>query len=201
MDLLETIKHRNTIRKYKDTPIPDQAIQEIVEAGRWASSVHGFQPWKFVVVTNTPLIKEISNIILRKAEEVGLGINKLLSFTANTITNSALIILVYNENSFRDTISRFFKVSTLQKRNEYLRIAEKTEVEAISGAIQNMILTANNLGIGSCWNTIPLFCEQEINNLLDNNSQLVAVLTFGYPDEKGKRSKRKKTDDLVKYME
>jgi len=64
-----------------------------------------------------------------------------------------------------------------------------------------MILVAESLGIGSCWLTISLLCEKEINKLLGvKNEKLVAVLTLGYPQERGKRSKRKPISETVKYL-
>ena len=51
MEILEIIKKRKTIRKYTDKPIPKEVLDKILEAGIWGPSVHGLQPWKFVVVT------------------------------------------------------------------------------------------------------------------------------------------------------
>jgi nitroreductase len=194
MDLLELIKKRHAIRKYKDTPIPDNLIEKVIEAGRWSSCVLGCQPWRFVVITNHSLIKKIASVLVEKSKVTGSGLDKLLSLTARTIANSPLLILIYDKNIFKKTSYRVFN---LKKRGK--KIAELTEIQAISGAIQNMLLVADNLGIGACWNTMPLFCEKEINKLLGNSEQLVSILTLGYPDEKGKRTKRKTIDEVVQY--
>ena len=56
MDVLKLIKNRQTVRKYKNSPISKNIIEQIIEAGRWGPSVHGFQPWRFIVITNMSLI-------------------------------------------------------------------------------------------------------------------------------------------------
>ncbi|MBI4698700.1 MAG: nitroreductase family protein [Nitrospirae bacterium] len=203
MDLLKLIKGRYTVRKYKKRPISKKTIMKIIEAGRWASSVHGFQPWRFVVITNRSLINRISNILLKKSKVIRSSVNMIFSITGNTIANAPVVILIYNQNIFKDVSYKYNR--TLKKESkafsdgEIVRTAELAEVESISAAIQNMILVAHGLQIGSCWNTLPLLCESEINKLLGSNERLIAVLTLGYPDEKSKRSPRKVTDKVVDF--
>jgi nitroreductase len=50
MEVLEAIRKRKSIRIYKDTPIPENKLMNILEAGRLAPSVANGQDWKFVVV-------------------------------------------------------------------------------------------------------------------------------------------------------
>lgn len=195
MEILKLIKNRIAARKYKDKPIPNRILDKIIEAGRWGPSVHGFQPWRFIAITKVSLIKEISNVLLNKSEELGSGIDRFLSLTAKTIANSPLIILIYNTNILKDVSYKLYKIN-----KKYINIAELSEIQAISAAIQNMMLVADNCGIGSCWNTIPLFCEKKINKLVGNKEQLLAILTMGYPAEKSKRSPRKRIDKIVQYI-
>ncbi len=201
MDLLELIKGRYTVRKYKKKPISKKAIGKIIEAGVWASSVIGMQPWRFVVITDRLLNMKISNILIMKAEEVD-SVKNLLHTTAKTIANSPMIILVYNRNIIKNIERNIFKIKKEYLKKKHIEIAEKAEIEAISGAIQNMILVADTLGIKSCWNTIPLFCDKEINDLLKAqiNHQLVALLTFGFPSETTKRSPRRPLSETVHYI-
>ncbi len=65
-----------------------------------------------------------------------------------------------------------------------------------------MILVAESLGVGSCWLDTPLFCEKEINKLLGiKDEKLIAILTLGYPAEKGRRSKRKSLSETVRFID
>jgi nitroreductase len=50
MDTIQTILERRSIRTYKQEPIPQEHLQQILEAGRQAPSAANRQPWHFVVV-------------------------------------------------------------------------------------------------------------------------------------------------------
>ena len=55
--VLEAIRHRRSIIRFEKTPVEDEKIEAILEAGRWAPSCLNGQPWRFIVVTD-PTIKE-----------------------------------------------------------------------------------------------------------------------------------------------
>lgn len=49
--ILDVIKKRRSIRHFSSTGIPEEQMQQILEAGRWAPSGANAQPWRFIVVT------------------------------------------------------------------------------------------------------------------------------------------------------
>ncbi len=55
--LIELLHRRMSVRKFKPDPLPEGAIEKIMEAGRWAMSGANGQPWEYVVVTD-PRVKE-----------------------------------------------------------------------------------------------------------------------------------------------
>jgi len=57
--LLSLIKTRRSVRKYKDHPISNGDLKKILEAGRWAPSGANIQPWRFIVIQDKTLIKQI----------------------------------------------------------------------------------------------------------------------------------------------
>ncbi len=59
MQMLGLIKTRRSVRKYKDQPISDNDLNKILEAGRWAPSGANLQPWRFIVMQDKALIKQI----------------------------------------------------------------------------------------------------------------------------------------------
>lgn len=195
MDILKLIKNRCTVRKYKDKLIPQKVLAKIIEAGRWGPSVPSFlqiQPWQFVVVLNKNSINDISEIILKKAKKANTGVNLLLSSAARIIKGSSVVVVIYNSKEL-EKIKNKYKLIFLR----FSKIIRLAQFSAIAAAIQNMILMAESLGVGSCWLDTPLFCKKEINRHLHINEEMVAVLTFGYPAEKGKRSQRKTLEEMV----
>jgi nitroreductase len=73
-DVLNTIKHRRTIRKFKPDAIDEEKIQLILEAGRWAPSFSNLQPWRFIVTKD----QDLKNAMDKAAKKsvLHLGINE-----------------------------------------------------------------------------------------------------------------------------
>jgi nitroreductase len=61
--LLELVKKRRSIRRFKPDPIPDENIDKIIEVARWAPSGFNMQPWEFVVVKKPDLKNKIVEYI------------------------------------------------------------------------------------------------------------------------------------------
>ena len=59
-DVLEAIKNRRSIRKYKDTMVPDEIIDKIIEAGTYAATGRGKQSPIIIAVTNKELRDKLS---------------------------------------------------------------------------------------------------------------------------------------------
>jgi nitroreductase len=63
MDILELIKTRRSVRKYKTEPVSDDDLKHILEAGIWAPSAGNSQPWKFIVIRNKEVKDNLSQIL------------------------------------------------------------------------------------------------------------------------------------------
>ena len=63
MDILELIKTRRSIRKYKLDPIPEEEINKILEAGRWAPSASNRQPWRFIVLRSEETKRKLAETL------------------------------------------------------------------------------------------------------------------------------------------
>ena len=60
MELLEAIRTRRAIRRFKKEPVPPDLIEKLLEAARWAPSSVNSQPWEFIVVTDPETKKRMS---------------------------------------------------------------------------------------------------------------------------------------------
>ena len=76
-------------------------------------------------------------------------------------------------------------------------IYEICNVQSISAAIQNMLLAAEEKGIGSLWICDIYFAYAEISEWLNSEGQLIAAVAFGYPNEFPKARPRKAFDEVV----
>lgn len=85
MDIFELIKTRRSIRKFTDKPVPDEVIDRIIEAGIWAPSGLNNQPWKFAVIKDSDLKKEVSS--LTRYSKIVAGAHALIAvFLDNSLS-------------------------------------------------------------------------------------------------------------------
>ncbi|KXA92094.1 hypothetical protein AKJ66_04710 [candidate division MSBL1 archaeon SCGC-AAA259E22] len=61
--VIKVIKERRSIKEFESTPIDEEKINKILEAGRWAPSWINNQPWKFIVVKNPEIKERLSKLV------------------------------------------------------------------------------------------------------------------------------------------
>jgi nitroreductase len=58
--LLNLLKGRRSIRRYRSDPVPDEMVEQLLEAGRWAPSASNRQPWEFIVVRDETIRRQVA---------------------------------------------------------------------------------------------------------------------------------------------
>ena len=58
--LLTLLKSRRSIRRYRPDPVPDEMVEQLLEAGRWAPSASNRQPWGFIVVRDEAIRQQVA---------------------------------------------------------------------------------------------------------------------------------------------
>ena len=88
--LLDLVKVRRSIRRFKPDPIPDGHIDKIIEVARWAPSGFNQQPWEFVVIKDKKLKDAVVQIVRPPRSAGASGFSKMedmceawVSYTGN----------------------------------------------------------------------------------------------------------------------
>ena len=106
------------------------------------------------------------------------------------------------KNLCNNLITRFVKYAPLAIvgcANTKSLLTGKWAVVDATIAMENMVISAWSLGIGSCW--IGACNEKKVKNLLKipDGWKVVALLTFGYPAEKPKEKKKKSFEEMFRF--
>lgn len=194
--MIQEIINRRSIRKYQDSSVPQSMIEEIIRAGILAPSAKNRQPWKFVVVT-----KDAKKGMLAALAE-GLKRERKEPFLAESA--SYLDGAEYTFSIMRQAPAVIFIINPLAKKfgnslSEEERIAEICNTQSIGAAIENMILTATNLGLGSLWICDTFFAQKELDQWLNTDGELFAALAIGYAAEAPNARPRKEEKDIVEW--
>lgn len=193
--MIEAIENRRSIRRYFNVDIPEDIILKIVEAGVKAPSAKNRQPWKFIIVKGESKKgmleafkkgleqEKCGNGILQNSKQHLAG----AEYTIEILRQAPVTIFVLNSEG-RD----LFQILTPEEK-----IYEIANIESISAAIQNMILTATDIGIGSLWVCDVFFAYKELNEWLNTDGEMIAALALGYPIESPNARSRKKLSNIL----
>ena len=66
MDVMDAIRKRYSCRSYENRPVPENLLDELLEAARLAPSARNFQDWRFVVVTEPQRRQELCRLAIRQ---------------------------------------------------------------------------------------------------------------------------------------
>lgn len=194
--LCDSIYERRSIRKYKKDEISGKVLEKILDAARVAPSGKNRQPWKFLVYGGEEK-KEIL-AMMRKGikrelrEPLFKDSKRLLPDADNTLRimmTAPIVIFVLNTNG----------VSPMETIDMDGRFTEICDSLSIGAAIENMLLRAQQLGVGSLWIGNTCFAYEELMDYIGQAGQLIGAVALGYADEKPEVRPRKKLEDIVEY--
>jgi nitroreductase len=173
MKVENAIKIRRSIRKYQDKKVPDNLINELIDAARLAPSSHNAQPWKFFIIKDKETKEEL------KANNV---------FKHPFVYKASVVIICCADSdlSVKPSDIIFSDPDTQGKASRDLAFAS-----------QNLVLRATELGLGTCY--IGMVDRQKLKEILNipKNYILPFVIIAGYPDEKPKPTPRKKIKEII----
>lgn len=195
--MIDAIYKRRSIRRFIRKPIPEDALNHILEAGIWAPSEKNQQPWKFVVIRGAErrnMVRCLKEGIAktRKGDGIFSGYDQFIPsaiYTARILEQAPVIVFVLNTEGF----------DPHDDRSPAELLKEFSDIESISAAIQNMALAATDLSIGSLWTCNIFFAYHELKEWLGVPGEPVAALALGYTDREVRPMPRKPLEEVVFY--
>ncbi|MEM2105280.1 MAG: nitroreductase family protein [Candidatus Bathyarchaeia archaeon] len=170
MDVLEAIKGRRSIRAFESRNVPDELVEKLIDAARWAPSAGNIQPWEFVVVRKPEIKKMLAEAALNQS-----------------FIEEAPVVIVVCANENRSMHGYGVRGKTLYC------------IQDTAAAIQNIHLTAYSLGLGTCWvGAFKEEKAKEILKA-PQGIRPVAIIPVGYPAETPPPRNRRPTSQIVHY--
>jgi len=176
MEVLEAIKTRRSVRKYKATPVDDKTIETVLEAARWAPSWANTQCSRFVVVRDSRIKEELADMA---------GKNP----ATEAIRTAPVVIVACAE---------------LEKAG-YYHGEPVTDVGDwymfdVAIAMQNLVLAAHSLGLGTVHTGLNFDSKKAAKILgIPEGFRAVEMTPLGYPDHEPAAPPRKELAEIVFY--
>jgi nitroreductase len=181
MELDDAIRGRRSVRKYIDKPVPVKLVREVLEAGTWAPSPRNRQLWRFTVLTGKEK-KKLVSLFRSELEKLSAKIGKKRmgsSFESCLIMEEApVLVIVWISHELRTLPS----------------------LQSVAAAIQNVLLKAHSLGLGSLWICDVYFASGALAVHLRKPWELVAAVTLGWPASNPKPPPRRAVDEVSESL-
>ena len=210
-DILEVIKTRKSIRRYKTDPIPDEIIDKVLEAARWAATGENYQPWRLIVIRKQETKDKIGDLAKlgsgsRMTAWQCLGeMQKRFESIADPIKRAEVLRFMYSGE-----VSEFAKQAPVIIAVIGSLMEGSVDVPYdLSACAENMLLEAHSLGLGACWVHGPVASTRDaakFKKILKiptgmGEYKVVAYIALGWPAEARKHPRPKKNLEEIVYWE
>ena len=174
MDLMDSIKGRRSIRRYKLDPVPEQALRTVLEAVQWTPSWANTQCWELIIVTDPRIRSDLATTLPKGNPAIA------------SMTEAPLIIVLCGKKG----TSGYYKGQVSTEKGDWLMFDTGL-------AMQNLCLAAHALGLGTV--VIGLMDHRKAAEILNvpQNVEVVAMTPLGYPATGGDSPKRKEISEFV----
>ena len=178
----DIIKNRRSIRHYKSDPLTKEQIQIILKAGNEAPSAKNGQQWRFHVYTGKSKEK-FTKFCLEEFNKLGDEANahQWAKYSFKTQDEAPVVIVVFCSKDMTHP--------------------SRPDVQSVSAAIQNMLLKAEEMGIGSLWICDILYIEEAVMKYIDTDLQLLATVAFGYASKTPQGPKKKPVEEFTTWYD
>ncbi len=208
-EFLELTKKRRTIRRFKPDPVPDECIEKMLEAARFAQSGGNAQPWEFIVVIDKETQKSIVELVAEahrynwdiertRVEELRhpayRGEGRQGEPTVTFGTAPVFIVVCGDPRRVQATvIAAHFIIHEGGPFAHFLK--------NIANATQILHLAAAACGLGTQWVTVSAAIESRLKELLDVPVELAVhtIVPVGYPAYTPAPAYRRELGEIVHY--
>ena len=200
--LLGLVQFRRSIRKLRPEPIPDELIEKILEAARWAPSAGNAQPWEFLVIKDTHTIGRLAELyeyqMVEKKWLEATREEKMQMYPGDPFPGiqdreamEEFMSGVRGKAPFRNAPCMIFPLADERWHHTYpLRtLVDKGRqhiISSMAGAVLVMHLAAAALDLGTQWISdfgSPWLSIMSKNLLgIPQNLMIYEVMPVGYPD-------------------
>jgi nitroreductase len=191
MNTLEAIAARRSIRKFKPEPVEEEKLRKILEAAALAPSGKNRQPWKFIVLKGekrAEMVRVLREGIAKtkaRGEETGSS-----ESSARVLEQAPAAVFVFNPQGLPPWLAH----SAGQMFDDVV------DIQSAGAAIQNMLLAARDLGVGSLWICDVFYAYEELCAWLGEKGEMIAAVALGYADESPAARPRKPVTEIMRMV-
>ena len=176
-ETLRTIKDRHSVRTFTRDDVTDEEISLLLQAANAAPSAHNQQAWQFIILRGEKK-QELAQLVTTQSVAFPRPAAALLRMGAKSILSAPLVIAVANTGDLIKHGTELFKVEK-EAAHDFFRTME---IQSSAAAVENILLAATSLGLGTVWLGVLYLIKDEVLNFLgEPGGEFMAVVPVGRP--------------------
>ncbi len=196
-ETLACIKRRHSVRLFKDEPVPEAVLEAILEAANQAPSAHNQQSWRFIVLRGARK-NALAGLVTARAPQFPRPSSTLLRMAARSIVSAPVVVAVANTGELIRRGPELFEVDQERARDFFRTM----EIQSSAAAVENLLLAATSLGLGSVWLGILFLLKEEVLAFLgEPDGEFMAVVALGYAAREASGPRKRPLRAVIKYLE
>jgi len=173
-DFMEVIKGRRALRKFEEKDVPEELLNQVLEAVQWSPSWANTQVWEVIVVKDPAIKEKLSQTLAPKNPSI------------KAIANAPVVMAMCGK---RNT-SGYFNNTAVTKLGDWF-------MYDLGLASQSLCLAAHHLGLGTVIvGGYDVGRAEEILGLPEGYG-LVSLIPLGYPAKDAPVPKRREISEFV----
>jgi nitroreductase len=191
----QTIEARRSTRNFSSREIHEDDLIRILESANQAPSAHNKQSWRFIVIRGARK-RALASLVNESASQFKKPSSTLLRMASRSISSDPVVIAVVNTGELVNHGTQSFEGA-----DNLADLFRTMEIQSSAAAVQNMILAAASLGLGSVWLGILCLIKDEVLRLLEvREGEFMAVVPIGYAQGKSSAPRKKSLNAIVSFL-
>jgi nitroreductase len=196
-ETLRSIRDRHSVRFFTEQPVADEDLDTVLDAANRAPSAHNQQSWRFIVLRQERK-HALAELVSQRAADFPRPSSILLRMASRSILSAPVVIAVANTGELIRRGDDLFQVDQGAARDFFRTM----EIQSSAAAVENLLLAATSLGLGSVWLGILFLIKGEVLAFLgEPQGEFMAVVPVGYPAKTTEGPKKRPLETMVRRLE
>ena len=216
MELHDLIYSRQSVRKFKDTPVPDEDVLKILDAVRVGPSSENEQNWHFIVVRNEEFKRKLGEVITAGQQKISAEVavfdekqakrfEKFTKLFTLFALKAPVLVMVYSFSALPAAYREYNIIKRPQEDIDELFL-QSPAMMGLGAALEHAVLTMMEMGYGTTMMTSQNWAHKDIEKLVEEEIGfqregwfLAAMMPIGVPDGELKSPGRKNMEEIVTF--
>jgi nitroreductase len=198
MDFIEVVSTQRSIRRFLPDGVSDDLVRQVLQAAIRAPSAGNRQPWRFIVVREPEIKRKLGAIYKQCSDELIATTPFYAKALADPSADPAAARMMKSSRYLVDHFEEVpvFIIACMMSDGRPLGF---TSGASIYPAVQNLMLAARSLGLGTTPTTIHRYRHDEFRRLLEipADAEIAAIIAMGYPAGKFGSGPRKPLETVI----